>query len=62
MLQCNIFDNDVLVIPYFWKGNNHFVCVVVEFRTQTIAVYDSLYAKRRTTSLYNVSPQKARAS
>lgn len=48
----------MLVIPYFWKAHSHFVCVVIDMREKTIAVYDSLYTKRRSSVLYNVSGQR----
>lgn len=44
----DLFDMDVVFIPWMWR-ENHWLMVIVDFRDQTIEVYDSMSRRRRHT-------------
>ncbi|RDX52563.1 hypothetical protein OH76DRAFT_1480666 [Lentinus brumalis] len=48
----NIFELDLLVVPYFWKSSDHWLCAVVDLRAKKISVYDSYFAIRRARRFY----------
>ncbi len=52
--QVNIFEQDLIVIPWYWKHQNHFMCVVIDCCAHSISVYDSMANARRAAAVYKV--------
>ncbi len=53
-VQRNIFEQEQIIIPYYWKGARHFMCAIIDCREEVISVYDSLHDKRRASALHKV--------
>ncbi|TFK84166.1 hypothetical protein K466DRAFT_602244 [Polyporus arcularius HHB13444] len=51
--KINMFDQDLILLPWYWTGAHHFMCGVIDCRQEVIAIYDSMHDRRRVNSLHN---------